>query len=198
MLYSRMRFAMLGAGAVGGYFGAKLARAGQDVTFIARGAHRDAIRENGMAIRSATLGDFVAKAPAESDPTRVGEVDVVVVAVKTYDNDTAYPMITPLLGRDTVVLTLQNGVDNVDELSLGRAGTHPARASDRRRNGAGRHTGDGRARRPHAAMGQVRLPGPVLGIHRRYTAADRLHLAAVAPARDVLRLLSRGCRHCRG
>jgi 2-dehydropantoate 2-reductase len=116
MLYLRMRFAVLGSGAVGGYFGARLARAGQDVTFIARGAHRDAIREHGLEIRSAALGGFVAQAPAESDTARVGAVDVVVVAVKAYDNDTAYPMIAPLLGPDTVVLTLQNGVDNVDQL----------------------------------------------------------------------------------
>jgi 2-dehydropantoate 2-reductase len=116
MLYSRMRFAILGSGAVGGYFGAKLARAGQDVTFIARGAHLDAIRQRGLEIRSAALGDFVARAPAESDTSRVGPVDVVVVAVKAYDNETAYPLIAPLLSPETVVLTLQNGVDNVDQL----------------------------------------------------------------------------------
>jgi 2-dehydropantoate 2-reductase len=112
-----MRFAILGSGAVGGYFGAKLARAGQDVTFIARGAHRDAIREHGLEVRSARLGDFVVKAPAESDTTLVGPADVVIVAVKAYDNDTAFAMIPALLGPDTVVLTLQNGVDNVHQLA---------------------------------------------------------------------------------
>jgi 2-dehydropantoate 2-reductase len=112
-----MRFAILGSGAVGGYFGAKLARAGQDVTFIARGAHRDAIREHGLEVRSATLGGFVVKAPAESDTTRVGPVDVVIVAVKAYDNDTAFAMIPALVGPGTVVLTLQNGVDNVHQLA---------------------------------------------------------------------------------
>jgi 2-dehydropantoate 2-reductase len=112
-----MRFAILGSGAVGGYFGARLARAGQEVTFIARGAHREAIRARGLEVRSASLGDFTIQAPAESDTTRVGAVDAVVVAVKAYDNDTAYPSILPLLGRDTVVLTLQNGVDNVDQLA---------------------------------------------------------------------------------
>jgi len=117
MLLRRMRFAILGAGAVGGYFGARLARSGQDVTFIARGAHLEAIRARGMQVRSAQLGDFVASAQAESDPARVGPVDVVIVAVKAYDNDTAYPLIAPMLGPDTVVLTLQNGVDNVDQLA---------------------------------------------------------------------------------
>ena len=112
-----MRFAILGSGAVGGYFGARLARAGQDVTFIARGAHLEAIRARGLEVRSSRLGDFTAHARAESDPTRIGPVDVVIVAVKAYDNDTAYPLIAPLLGPKTVVLTLQNGVDNVDRLA---------------------------------------------------------------------------------
>ena len=108
---------MLGSGAVGGYFGAKLARSGQDVTFIARGAHLDALRARGMQVRSTQLGDFAAHAPAESDPARIGPVDVVIVAVKAYDNDTAYPLIAPMLGPETAVLTLQNGVDNVDQLA---------------------------------------------------------------------------------
>ena len=93
-----MRFAVLGSGAVGGYFGARLARAGQDVTLIARGRHLDAIRARGLEVRSASLGDFTVRAAAESDPTRVGLVDVVIVAVKTYDNDAAYPSIAPMLG----------------------------------------------------------------------------------------------------
>ncbi|MDH4062908.1 MAG: ketopantoate reductase family protein [Acidobacteriota bacterium] len=112
-----MRFAILGSGAVGGYFGARLARAGQDVTLIARGAHRDAIRQRGLEVRSARLGDFLVKIPAESDTAAVGPVDVVLVAVKAYDNETAYPLLAPLVGPETVVLTLQNGVDNVDQLA---------------------------------------------------------------------------------
>ena len=112
-----MRFAILGSGAVGGYFGAKLAHAGQDVTFIARGAHLEAIRAKGLAVQSAKLGDFVARAAAESDTARVGPVDVAIVSVKAYDNATALPMLKPLIGPDTVVLTLQNGVDSVDEVA---------------------------------------------------------------------------------
>ena len=110
-----MRFAILGSGAVGGYFGAKLAKSGQDVTFIARGAHLEAIRHQGLEVRSAKLGDFTVRAGAESDTTRVGPVDVAVVSVKAYDNATALPMLKPLMGANTVVLTLQNGVDSVDE-----------------------------------------------------------------------------------
>jgi len=112
-----MRFAILGSGAVGGYFGAKLAKAGQDVTFVARGAHLEAIRTRGLEIRSAKLGDFVVRAPAESDTTKIGPVDAVIVSVKAYDNATALPMLTPLIGRDTSVLTLQNGVDSADEVA---------------------------------------------------------------------------------
>ena len=112
-----MKFAILGSGAVGGYFGARLARAGQDVTFIARGAHLEAIRANGLAVKSPTLGDFHVRAAAESDTTKIGPVDVVMVAVKAYDNATALPMLTPMIGPDTVVLTLQNGVDSVNEVA---------------------------------------------------------------------------------
>ena len=110
-----MRFAILGSGAVGGYFGAKLAKAGQDVTFVARGAHLEAIRHKGLEVQSAKLGDFTVRAAAESDTTRIGAVDVVIVSVKAYDNTTALPMLTPMIGADTVILTLQNGVDSVDQ-----------------------------------------------------------------------------------
>jgi 2-dehydropantoate 2-reductase len=112
-----MRFAILGSGAVGGYYGAKLARAGHDVTFIARGAHLAAIRERGLAIRSPALGDFVVQAKAEEDTGRVGPVDVVMVAVKAYDNASALPLVAPMLGPQTTILPLQNGVDSVSELA---------------------------------------------------------------------------------
>jgi 2-dehydropantoate 2-reductase len=112
-----MRFAILGSGAVGGYYGAKLARAGHAVTFIARGAHLAAIRERGLAIRSPMLGDFTVQAPAEEDTTRVGHVDVVLVAVKAYDNPTALPLIAPMLGPDSVVLTVQNGLGSAADVA---------------------------------------------------------------------------------
>lgn len=112
-----MKVAILGSGAVGGYYGARLARAGHDVTFIARGAHLAAIRERGLEIRSPALGDFVARARAEEDTANVGPVDLVLVAVKTYDNPTALPMLRPMLGADTAVLTVQNGVDSAGEVA---------------------------------------------------------------------------------
>jgi len=112
-----MRFAILGSGAVGGYYGARLARAGHDVTFIARGAHLAAIRQDGLLIRSPMLGDLTVNAAAEEDTTRVGYVDVVILAVKTYDNATALPLIAPMLGPNSAVLTIQNGVDSPQEIA---------------------------------------------------------------------------------
>ncbi|HYT67391.1 MAG TPA: ketopantoate reductase family protein [Vicinamibacterales bacterium] len=112
-----MKIAILGSGAVGGYYGARLARAGHDVTFIARGAHLAAIREKGLEIRSPVLGDFVARGRGEEDTAKVGHVDLVLVSVKTYDNPTALPLLRPMLRDDTVVLTVQNGVDSPGEVA---------------------------------------------------------------------------------
>src|SRR4029078_760215 len=110
-----MRIAVMGAGAVGGYYGALLTRSGCDVRFIARGAHLDAIRRDGLHIFSGAVGDFVVHAPAESDPAKIGHVALVIVAVKTYDTETAFALVPPLIGPDTAVLTLQNGVDSADQ-----------------------------------------------------------------------------------
>jgi 2-dehydropantoate 2-reductase len=112
-----MRFAFIGAGAVGGYYGALLARAGHEVSFVARGAHLDAIRQSGLSIISAAVGDFNVKVQAERDPARIGTVDVVVLAVKTYDNPAAIPLMRPLIGAGTTVMTLQNGVDSAEEVA---------------------------------------------------------------------------------
>jgi 2-dehydropantoate 2-reductase len=111
-----MHLAILGSGADGGYYGAKLARSGQKVSFLARGSHLRAIRERGLMVWS-PLGDFTVRAQAEEDPAAVGPVDVVLLAVKTYDNATALPMLKPLVGESTVVMTLQNGVDSVDDVA---------------------------------------------------------------------------------
>ncbi len=111
-----MKIAVIGAGAVGGYYGALLARRGHKVSFVARGAHRDAIRAHGLRIIG-PLGDFTVQTPAESDPAVIGPVDVVIHSVKTYDNASAIPLIKPLLGPNTSVLTLQNGVDSAEEIA---------------------------------------------------------------------------------
>src|SRR4029450_784632 len=112
-----MHFAIIGAGAVGGYYGALLARSGQDVSFVARGAHLEAIRAHGLKIESGAVGDFVANVRAESDPARIGHADVVIIAVKTYDNDTAIPLALPMTGPETTVLTIQNGVDSAEDVA---------------------------------------------------------------------------------
>jgi 2-dehydropantoate 2-reductase len=111
-----MHIAVVGAGAVGGFYGARLARSGERVSVIARGAHLRAIRERGLLIWS-PLGDYVARIEAESDPARVGPVDLVILAVKTYNNAQVLPLLPLLCGPDTAVLTLQNGVASADALA---------------------------------------------------------------------------------
>ena len=112
-----MRIAVMAAGAVGGYFGARLAAAGHDVAFIARGAHRDAMRRDGLKIES-SLGDLHLKGlSVTDDPREVGPVDVVLFAVKLWDTDTAGEQARPLLGPKTRLITLQNGVDSVERLA---------------------------------------------------------------------------------
>jgi 2-dehydropantoate 2-reductase len=112
-----MRIAIMGSGGVGGYVGGRLAAGGQDVTFIARGAHLAALQIQGLRVESA-LGDVTVRpAQATDDPARVGPVDLVIFAVKLYNTEQAAAATRPLIGPDTGVVTLQNGVDNVDVLS---------------------------------------------------------------------------------
>jgi 2-dehydropantoate 2-reductase len=112
-----MRMAVMAAGAVGGYFGARMAAAGHDVAFIARGAHRDAIRRDGLKIESA-LGDLHLKdVNVADDPKQVGPVDLVLFAVKLWDTESAAAQARPLVGARTRVITLQNGVDSVERLA---------------------------------------------------------------------------------
>src|SRR6478735_4985419 len=109
-----MKIAIFGSGGVGGYFGGRLAASGEDVTFIARGAHLNALQQEGLRI-SSPLGDaHVAKVQATDRPQAIGPVDVVLFTVKLYDVDVAAATLGPLIGPDTVVITLQNGVDAVD------------------------------------------------------------------------------------
>ncbi|HET7009408.1 MAG TPA: 2-dehydropantoate 2-reductase [Anaerolineales bacterium] len=106
-----MRIAVVGAGGVGGYFGGLLARAGNEVVFLARGEHLKAIRQRGLLVKSSTHGEFaISPARAEDDPARVGAVDYVIVAVKTYHLETVAPTLGPMVGPDTTVFSLANGV----------------------------------------------------------------------------------------
>lgn len=108
-----MRFAIFGAGGVGGYFGAKLAKAGNEVHFIARGAHLDAIRKNGLKVLSAAGDVTVKPALATADPATIGPVDCVLNCVKLWDLDKSAADCKPLVAGGGYVLPLQNGVDAV-------------------------------------------------------------------------------------
>ncbi len=110
-----MKIAIMGSGGVGGYFGGLLARSGEAVTFIARGAHLEAIRQNGLEVRS-VAGDFHVRPAATEDPASLGPVDLVLFAVKGYDTESAGERLRPLLGAETSVLCVQNGVDNEEKL----------------------------------------------------------------------------------
>ena len=112
-----MRIAAMAAGAVGGYFGGRMAAAGHDVAFIARRAHLDAIRSNGLIIKS-TLGDLhLRNVTATAEPAEVGPVDIVLFAVKLWDTEKAAELARPLVGPDTRVITLQNGVDSYERVA---------------------------------------------------------------------------------
>lgn len=111
-----MRAAVLGSGGLGGYFGALLARAGHDVSFVARGAHLEALRANGLRIES-PHGDFtVSPANATDDTAQIGPVDVVLFCVKTYDTETAAATLPPLIHDNTAVLSFQNGVESHEHI----------------------------------------------------------------------------------
>jgi len=111
-----MKIAIMATGGVGGYFGARLAAAGEDVHFIARGAHLAALRANGLELHSAN-GDLRLRPVAVTDdPATIGAVDIVLFAVKQYDTVTAAKAIAPLIGAATGVISLQNGIDRHDPL----------------------------------------------------------------------------------
>jgi 2-dehydropantoate 2-reductase len=122
-----MRIAILGAGGIGGYYGGLLARAGHDVTFIARGAHLAALQHGGLRVES-VHGDFIIETTrATDDPAQVGPVDLILVTVKSYDLEPAAEAARPLLGPQTVALPLLNGLDAADRL-VARLGEGPVLA----------------------------------------------------------------------
>ncbi len=119
-----MRIVIYGTGGVGGYFGGRLAQAGQEVTFIARGAHLSAIQEHGMRVES-IIGDFsIQPAQASEQPEQVGIVDVVLVGTKAWQVSEAARQMQPLVGANTVIIPLQNGVNAADELSAALGSEH--------------------------------------------------------------------------
>jgi 2-dehydropantoate 2-reductase len=119
-----MKIAMMGSGGVGGFFGGRLAHAGYDVGFIARGAHLAAMRERGLVIESAAHGDIrIPKVRATDDPASLGPVDFVILSVKLWDTEAAIRQMRPMLKAGTAVLSLQNGVikDDILRRELGQA-----------------------------------------------------------------------------
>jgi 2-dehydropantoate 2-reductase len=121
-----VKIAIFGSGGVGGYFGGRLAAAGEDVTFIARGAHLAAMQQDGLHIESPN-GDAHVKAVKATDRIgSIGPVDVVLFTVKLYDVDAAAATLATLIGQDTVVITLQNGVEAVDMVARHVGAEHVA------------------------------------------------------------------------
>lgn len=111
-----MKIAVIGAGGVGGAFGAALAQAGADVTFVARGAHLAAMRENGLKIEGGRGETHIVPTQATDDPGTIGPVDFVLFCVKLWDVERAGEQIRPLIGPDTAVIPLQNGIDASERL----------------------------------------------------------------------------------
>ena len=119
-----MKIAVVGAGGIGGYYGALLHQAGHEITFLARGSHLAAIREGGLRLESVLLPEPVSLRVRVTERSEdIGPVDLVLFSVKSYDTDTAAVLLPPLITERTAVLTLQNGVDSVERLSerVGRA-----------------------------------------------------------------------------
>src|SRR5215212_8337467 len=121
-----MRIAVVGSGGVGGYFGGRLASAGVDVTFLARGAHLSALRAEGLRIESPGGNLHVRSLHATDDPATVGPVDIVFFTVKLYDTEAAARLLPPLIGPHTVVIPFQNGVDSIDVLTRAVGKAHVA------------------------------------------------------------------------
>src|SRR5437870_13465749 len=109
-----MRILVHGAGAVGGYFGALLARGGHEVTFVARGENLAALRARGLTVRLGTETLHLSPVRAVADPVQAPRPDLVLVCVKSYDTPAAAPALRPAVGPDTIVLSLQNGAENED------------------------------------------------------------------------------------
>ena len=112
-----MRIAVMAAGAVGGYFGARLAKAGHDVFFIARGAHLEAMRKDGLRVESVHGDVHLPKPNVTDDPKSVGPVDIVLFAVKLWDTEKGAEAARPLIGPNTKIITLQNGVDSYERIA---------------------------------------------------------------------------------
>ena len=142
-----MRIAVVGAGGVGGGFGAALAKAGADVAFIARGAHLAAMKSQGLKVVGGRGETHLVPTRATDDPAEIGTVDIVLFCVKLWDVESAGAQIKPLIGPDTAVIPLQKGIDAAERLNPdpgrerrdGRRGADLSLDHSARRDPAGRH-----------------------------------------------------------
>ena len=119
-----MKIAVMGSGGVGGFYGGRLAHAGYDVSFIARGAHLAAMREQGLTIENEPQGDIhIPRVTVTDDPATIGVADLVLIAVKLWDTEAAARAVTPLVGPKTAIVSLQNGVikDDILRRAFGEA-----------------------------------------------------------------------------
>ncbi|TDX31624.1 ketopantoate reductase [Modicisalibacter xianhensis] len=118
-----MRIAIYGTGGVGGYFGGRLAEAGEDVTFIARGEHLAAIQRDGLSVKS-VAGSFHVAVQATDDPAKVGEVDCIILAVKAWQVTDAVEAMRPMIGSGTFVVPFENGVEAADQIAAALGERH--------------------------------------------------------------------------
>jgi 2-dehydropantoate 2-reductase len=166
-----MHIAIVGSGGVGGYFGGRLAAAGEDVHFLARGAHLAALRERGLRIESPNGNIQLPRVQATDAPAEIGPADIVFFTVKLYDTDSALALLPPLVGPQTLVVPFQNGVESIDVLTriVGRS-----------------HVAGGTA----YVAAVVAEPGVI-----RHTAMNRLIFGPVSgPAAPALQQLLNACR----
>jgi len=182
-----MKIAVMGAGGVGGYFGGRLAQAGHEVAFVARGKHLEAIRAKGLVLRS-PLGDATLKVNAADDPAALGDAGIVLFAVKLWDTERAAEAIRPLVAKGGVVIPFQNGVESIERIA-GVLG--PERVMGGAAYIAGRIAEPGVIAQT-GTMARLRF-GPVLPAHRKPAEA---FLAACKDAKidaeltdDIVRVL---------
>lgn len=117
MAGQKLKVAVVGAGGTGAYYGGALAKAGHDVTFIARGSHLEAINKDGLQLNTVLLGDFHLDSPATDDMSSIDPVDLVIFAVKSWGTETAITDMTELVGKNTLIISTQNGIDSEQLLS---------------------------------------------------------------------------------
>ncbi len=117
MASQKLKVAVVGAGGTGAYYGGALAKAGHDVTFIARGSHLDAINKSGLQLNTVLLGDFHLNSPATDDMSSIGPVDLVIFAVKSWGTEIAIADMAGLVGNNTLIISTQNGIDSERLLS---------------------------------------------------------------------------------